>query len=31
MAVFTLEDLQGTVEVMVFPKAMTDVRPQAGR
>ena len=24
MAVFTLEDLQSTVEVMVFPKTMTD-------
>jgi DNA polymerase-3 subunit alpha len=25
MAVFTLEDLQGSIEVMVFPKTMTDI------
>jgi DNA polymerase-3 subunit alpha len=25
MAVFTLEDLQGAIEVMVFPKTMTDI------
>jgi DNA polymerase-3 subunit alpha len=31
MAVFVLEDLQSTVEVMVFPKTMLDPRPQAGR
>ena len=30
MAVFTLEDLQGSVEVMVFPKTMARHRPPAG-
>ena len=31
MAVFTLEDLQAQMEVMVFPKTMSVDRPQAGR
>ena len=31
MAVFTLEDLQTSIEVMVFPKTMQRVRPQARR
>ena len=31
MAVFILEDLQASIEVMVFPKTMQRVRPPARR